>query len=125
MRIVRSLTLLVLVSMAMVAATAADRGRVVPRRSVSQIPRFSYEIGALPAGEIWKISTGETVDSTVRTDLRKLNADMLYERSISTCYFIRSYARKRLDGTDETVPAGMTTCTPAARFQIRRSAPRK
>ena len=43
----------------------------------------------------------------------------------NTCYFIRSYAVKRVDGTDETVQAGVTTCTPSSRFQLRRSAPRK
>ena len=43
----------------------------------------------------------------------------------NTCYSIRSYVVKRVDGTDETVPSGMTTCTPATGFQLRRSAPRK
>lgn len=43
----------------------------------------------------------------------------------NTCYFIRSYAVRRVDGTDETVPAGVTTCTPSSRFQLKRSAPRK
>ncbi len=43
----------------------------------------------------------------------------------NTCYFIRSYAVRRVDGTDETVPAGVTTCTPSSRFQLRRSTPRK
>jgi hypothetical protein len=62
------------------------------------------------------------------------SAQLRYDRSPTleryfpggnTCYFIRSYAVKRVDGTDETVPAGVTTCTPASRFRLRRSAPRK
>ena len=43
----------------------------------------------------------------------------------NVCYFIRSYNVTRVDGTDETVPAGQTTCVPASRFQMKRAAPRK
>jgi hypothetical protein len=35
------------------------------------------------------------------------------------CYYIDTHKRRRLDNTDETVPAGETSCTPASHLHFK------
>ena len=117
----RTLRYLALLSLA-VAAFAQDKPSDTPSPDLQpkidwktsiRGPDGTFQFRALP-------------DAATTTKGRRLPPDVA-ERFLggNICYYIRSYAVKRVDGTDETVPAGETTCTPASRFQLRRSAPRK
>jgi hypothetical protein len=53
----------------------------------------------------------------------KTDSKLLDQNRRRTCYTMRSYFFRRHDGL-ATVPAGMTTCTPASVLQQRQVSPR-
>jgi len=39
----------------------------------------------------------------------------------TTCYYIHSFYRKRIEGSGVTVPAGESMCTPASRLRMKQT----
>ncbi len=107
MRILRFVALLIVI---FTSAAVLSQVSTAPQRDIKDAPRFSYQIAAaMPQ------------DMSVRFSEVRTHRIQFVDSEMGTCYFIRSYEQKRIDGTDITVPGKMTTCTPASRFQMKKA----
>ncbi len=106
----RILRLVAFLTVIFSSAAVLSQVSTAPRRNIKDAPRFSYQIAAVMPQ-----------DMSVRFSDVRTHRIQFVDSEIGTCLFIRSYERKRIDGTDITVPGKMTTCTPASRFQMKKA----